>query len=331
MAKGSKSRFVKLFVRILVTAVLLTVVVKRVDLVDLKQSIAGVKLKYLIIVFLLYAFSFWVRSYRFQLILKQLDCSVHTLKIFLASSVTMLYSLVLPGFASTGVKWYILKEHTGEASSVLSSMAYNQISEIAIKVLIGLVAIMFAHPNPSPALLIICAALILAIVLAGALLLNKTTGPPVNRTVRMMFHPFPKIIRQHVDKVFDQLQTFQTAGWRFHANISVVCLVASIIGIYIYIMSAKAAGIHVPCMALAWQCSVVFVLGRLPISIANLGIREMALIEFLAVYGVHKPDALLMSMVIFSGILFMALIGVIYQVIWLFRGRSISRKISDPL
>lgn len=314
-----------LLLRFLVTAVLLGVVVSRVDVEDFWNAVFQVRLRFLLMVFALSVFGFLVRSYRFHLILKILDCSVSTLKVFAVSSVTMLYSLALPGLVSTGVKWYLLKEQTGKASNILSCMAYNQTSEMTVKVLIGLFALAWANPGSGIYVPLICGTVALLIVMLCVFLLNGFTGPKINRAFKVMFRLFPRYIRKNAEKILGQVEAFQTAGWRFHAKMGCICLFVGFIGIFLYICAAKAAGISVPAIALAWQCSVVFVLGKLPISIANIGPREMALTEFLAAYGVSESGAFLMSMVIFSSVLFMAAIGAVYQVTWMFLGRKTSK------
>ncbi len=65
---------------------------------------------------------------------------------------------------------------------------------------------------------------------------------------------------------------------------------------------------------LVWQCSFIYILGRLPISIANLGVREAVLVAGLGVYGVDSSSAVLMSMIIFSNRLVIAGIGAAWQI-----------------
>jgi len=67
---------------------------------------------------------------------------------------------------------------------------------------------------------------------------------------------------------------------------------------------------------LIWLCAIVYVLGKLPISVANLGVREVTLVSLLAAYGVGQPAALLMSMALFSAVLFMAALGAVCQLVW---------------
>jgi hypothetical protein len=62
--------------------------------------------------------------------------------------------------------------------------------------------------------------------------------------------------------------------------------------------------------------AVIYVLGRVPISVANLGVREVILVGLLTIYGVDKSQALLMSMILFSALVVMAIIGAIYQIFW---------------
>jgi len=93
----------------------------------------------------------------------------------------------------------------------------------------------------------------------------------------------------------------------------------TVVGTAIYVFAAKAARIDVPIGVFVWQCSVIFLLGRLPVFIADLGVREATLIGTLALYGVDSSSALLMSMIIFSNRILMALIGAAYQLRWSLR------------
>ena len=62
----------------------------------------------------------------------------------------------------------------------------------------------------------------------------------------------------------------------------------------------------------------------MPISIANLGVREVTLVQFLAFYNVEPSAALLMSMIFFSGTVFMAIVGAAYQILWTFHPEKLT-------
>jgi len=313
---GRNKAIIKLLIRILITVGSLIWVFSRIDLQQIGQAVKNARWGFLIIIWALAIIVFWVRSIKMRFILKRQDCEVKTIKIFGASAVTSLYSLIMPGLLSTGVKWYILKQHTGKGSNVLSSMVYNQATNIVVKVLLGLVAIIVTNPGRQWQLPVICGIITAGIIAASVLLLNRRTGEKINAAMKYVLRPFPKMIRSPAERILEQIKVFQTTGWGFHLMIAGVSLSASLVDVVIYICAARAAGIAVPAAVLVWLSSAVYILGRLPISVANLGVREFTLIEFLALYGVEAPAVLLMSMILFSITVLMAIIGAIYQLCW---------------
>jgi hypothetical protein len=50
-------------------------------------------------------------------------------------------------------------------------------------------------------------------------------------------------------------------------------------------------------------------------------VREATLVTLLAGYGVEESSALLMSMILFSSLIFMAAVGVSYQLYWAIRSK----------
>ena len=112
----------------------------------------------------------------------------------------------------------------------------------------------------------------------------------------------------------DHLGLFQSVGYRFHLMISAIAAITGVIGgTAIYVLAAKAAGIDASPLVLVWLWILVYLLGRLPISIANLGVREATLIGILGFYGIEEPAALLMSLIIFSAKIWVAIAGGICQ------------------
>ncbi len=321
MPEDKTKRVLKLLLRFSVTAALLYLVFSRIDLARLTRSIRNTNYSLLIIVWALAVLACWVRSVKMRLILKKQRCDLATGKIFAASSVMTLYGLVLPGLLSTGVKWYILKQHTHKGSSVLSSMFYNQATDITVKLLTGLAAIIIASPPSYPMLPAVAAVLLALIVLAWMLMLNTWTNKKIRPAVEYLLRPFPQKIQDTAERMFGQLKTFQKTGLKFHLKILAVNLLDTILGFTSFVFAARAAAIYVPAMALVWQASVVYVLGRVPISIANLGVREFTLVEFLALYGIEAPTAILLSMIVFSRTILLAAIGAAFQITWAIRSK----------
>ena len=315
----------KLLIRVLVTAGLLVWVFSQIDLGQFGQAVKTAKWQLLIAVWVLTVIFFWIRSIKMQLILKKQDCKVGIATIFRASTVTSLYSMILPGVLSTGAKWYILKKDSGKGSNVLSSMVYNQLLTMFIMIVFGLAALMITNPvlllktdaNNRWLLPLICGIFLTIIIVIILLLLNSRTGGKINNGFGFLLKSFPLKIRQKGREILDQISTFQAAGAGFHLKIASITTIDTLIGgVIVYILSARAANVTAPVGVLVWICAAICVLGRIPISMANLGVREVTLVGLLGIYGVEKSQALLMSMIIFSSLVFMAVIGAMYQMSW---------------
>ena len=322
LTKKQKS-ILKLIIRVLVTTVLLVWVFTKIDLKQFWQVIRNASWLYLIAVWGLTVVLFWVRSIRMKLMLKKLDCDVSVATIFGASAVTCLYSLVIPGILSTGAKWLILKKGTGKGTNVFSSMVYNQLSTMLVLLIFGLGAL--AITNPSTLVLsdskshyllpIVCVVLLVVVLLVSILLLNGRTGSKIITSFGYLLKPLPEKIRQKGLLTLDQIAFFTTVGTRFHLIIAAHIIITGVGGgVATYILAARCANITtIPTSAFIWLWALIFILGRIPISIANLGVREATLMGLLSIYGVEKSQALLLSMVLFSSIVFIAGIGLIYQ------------------
>lgn len=315
----------KLLVRILITTALLTVVLSRVNLQQFWQTARTTRWPFLLGVWALTATFFWIRGITLQLILRKQGCHVGVTTLFGASAVTSLYSMVMPGILSTGVKWYILRKNTGKGGAVLSGMLYNQFTLFAAMIVLGLIALILTNPSsslpidPEDQWLLpsVCGVLLVATTLVYWLLLSSRTGPGIARVLGSLLKPLPEGLRQKGREVIAQIGVFQTAGVRFHLAIAVITIAAGLlVGVLMYSLAAKAANITISVGVLLWLCSIVFILGRIPISVANLGIREATLVGFLTMYGVEQSAALLMSMILFSALILMAVIGAAYQLVW---------------
>ncbi len=311
-------RIVKLLVRVLITLLLLTWVFTKIDFQQFVDIARKTKWSFLILSWILTLFSFWVMSFTMRLIMKRLDCEVSTGTVFLASAITALYGMILPGILDVSAKWYVLKLHTGKPSHVLSGMVYNQFISILMIVIFGLSALIISNPTSNFKLPLICIFLLIITILCCLLLLNRITGPKVTNFFGSMLNRLPARINNVGQKILDHLSIFQTAEWKFHLQILLLAAFATSLGIIVYVFAAKAAGITVSFGVLVWQSSLIYLLGRLPISVANLGVREITIVGSLTQYGVSAPEALLMSMVVFSNKIIMAILGAIYQIYLVF-------------
>lgn len=321
----------KLLIRIAITTALLIWVFRQEDIQQkFWETLKAARWSSLIAVWALTALYFFINSVKLQVILRKQSCDANVTTIFGASAVASLYGMIVPGILSTVAKWYILRKDTGKGSNVLSSMVYNQLSIMVVMTLFGLIALMVTNPmslllvdtKKAWLLPVLCGVLVAAIALVCLSLLSSRMADKITKALMLLVRPFPSGIRQKAQETLGQIAAFQSAGVRFHLNILCMTVIAGPgLAVLVYIFAARAANVNAPVGVLVWLCAIVYLLGRIPISVANLGVREVTLVGLLRIYGVEESAALLMSMILFSTSVLMAAIGAIYQLYW-----SISTK-----
>ncbi len=315
-------QLLKLFIRILVTTTLLVLAFHKTNLREFWQTIIAANWQYLIGVWAATIFMFLVNSYKLRLILKTQDFDVSVARIFGINAVTTLYGMVMPGMLSWAVKWYLLIKRTGKGAAVFSGLVYNQLSTTVIMMVFGLGTLALTNPVKLGAantknqfiLPFVCVVLLVAVVAGAILLLGKRTGGKIMNAVNYLLRPLPAALRQRAGQVLMQISVFQTLKYRFHFLMALISTIGTVVGgVILYVFAAKAANVNISIMVLVWLWTVIFILQRVPISIANLGVREATITSLLSLYNVEKSSALLMSMLIFSATVFMVGIGAFYQ------------------
>ena len=194
-----RRQIIKYAARLLVGAVLLVWIFSRVDLSHFGETIKATRWPYLVGVWASAVLFFGVQALAMQRVLRKQDCAVSLAGLFGASCATTLYSLVLPGVLSAGVKWYILKQHTGKGSHVLSSMLYNQVMLSAVMAIIGLVGLIVTSstgvllPNATRPWLLpaVCAVVLGLLIAVLILLLNGRTGAAMSCCLALQRAFFP--------------------------------------------------------------------------------------------------------------------------------------------
>lgn len=306
-------RILKLLLRGTVTVGLLGLIFRKIDVDALVQAVRQARWQFVLLSWLAGVLVYWVRSIRLGYILARLGCILPTSRIFRASAIAAVYSLVLPGIVGVGVKWHILRSFTGKAAQVLSAMVYNQCGEVLVRLLVSLVLVAVTNPMGLGWMPVLCLAAAAITVAALLPLFHPRISAGLVRVSNVLLRPLPVVLRAGASKTIESSQVFASAGARFHLNVAGIHVISMLFSAAIYWCCAEAIGISVPATAFIWQASVVYVLGRIPISVANFGVREFTLMGFLSLYGVDAATAVVFSLLVFSNALLMGFIGLLYQ------------------
>jgi len=319
-------RLAKFILRFSVTAGLLIWIFRQIDLEEFWHIVEIAQWKHFVILMVLIVISNWMEAIKMKLILKKQDCNISVNAFFGISAIQVLYALILPGLFSHGLKWFLLKKYTGKGYNVFCSLVYNQLSMMAAR--IGCACIVLTVTNPAKIVFrniesqfllpAVCATLLVVTFLVFLLLLNPKAGGRIISGIGFVLRPFPVKLRYKIKQTLVQLTAFQHVSYRFHFFIGAFNILLYLFIVFsIFGLSAKIVNLSVPMDVFVWLGAIMYFLNLVPVSTANLGIREITLVGILPFYGVEKSAALLMSMVIFfSGFFTSLLVGSVYQIIW---------------
>jgi len=308
-------RLLKFLLSLCVSSALLAYVISKVDFEQMRSAFALLRWPLVAVFWLIAIFALWLVALRLCVILKCQKCPIGINTIFRASFIANLYGFILPGGLSQGVKWYVLKKHTGKGAQVLASMFYNQLATNMMTLAVGLIALMIENPLPQVPLPAIAAGVLIVLVIFSVVLASPTFGATVEGWVLSGLVPkLPDWLGKGLKKFFAQLGMFRTVGTAFHLKIFGMCLISRIIGVVVYVVAAKAANINVPVSVIAWQSSAIYILALLPISLLNIGPRELTLVSTLKIYNISAEYALALSALLFSVRLVQATGGAVCQV-----------------
>jgi uncharacterized membrane protein YbhN (UPF0104 family) len=313
-------KILKFIAKLAVTVALLVWVFSRIDLSQFGTVFKTARWSVLWGVWILAVIVYWLFAVKMRLIMEKLNCPADTHTLFAISMITSLYGMVLPGMVDTSIKWYMLKQHTGKGSNVFTCMVYNQFTTMVVVIMTSLAALAIANPGGGWRLPVICSIIIAAIIVLCLLLLHETTASKVAGIFRFLLTPFPQAVQNIVSTIIKEISTFRTAPRSFHLiQLALAFVSSTVLSSIIYLFAAKAARIDVPLGILVCQCALISILGRLPISVGDLGVREATIVGSLAIYNVDASSALLMSLIIFSIRILLAFIGAIYLLLYTFR------------
>ena len=109
--------------------------------------------------------------------------------------------------------------------------------------------------------------------------LNPRTGIVLTRALERVFRLLPQRLRLKGLELVQQVATFQNAGPAFHLKVVAInALAVLLLGVPAYICAAWAAGISVPPGVFVFLHAGVYVLSKLPVTVANLGLREVTVV-----------------------------------------------------
>jgi uncharacterized protein (TIRG00374 family) len=289
-------------IRAAVFSALLVYLALRVDYAPLWESVKRTH----VWLFLLSVFAGlaarWFMSWQTALAMRLHGAHYSTSSMFSVTLRSLFYGFFLPGdLASAAVKYHKISKLHKQRAETFATIVYLRLINLAILFGVALIAMLLRWPFATRTPLLITALALFACALA----IMTLHMPGVHSTLARIGNSravltLPSWFKTRLMKLFRSMG-------EFHRAPAAVAILIWLSGIFYKLTSslsvwfaAEALGVHVGLLTMLWVQSVIEIVQMLPITLFNFGTREVSLIYLLGLFGTASPDALAISLLLYS-------------------------------
>jgi len=289
----------KLWAKIAISTVILGVLLLRIDIAEVFESLRGLSLGSAALAVFLSGIAIVVAAGKWRLLLPDSPFS-QLLKI---TFVRQFYALVLYGQISGDLaRVYLLgREGVGRYAEVTASVLFDRVTGFLGLMVVTAVALVLSPGAVSPSVVVVV--VVLVIVTLGSLVLLQYE--PVLHRTSLFLQGFATRLGLP-DTAVGHLKRFLEVLHAYSRNPGVTVLSIAVGAAYqllcvgLTAVLARGLGIEVGFVDLCWVFGVISVLLFLPISIGGLGVREGGFVGLLAGLGVAGDQAMALSLACFG-------------------------------
>lgn len=221
---------------------------------------------------------------------------------------TSFYGLFLPGGLAGGAVTFVKYRQYGAGAALsLINIVANKGLTVAAGALLTVSAWSYEFfPGADWIILLFLALCLIApLMLRWSIRVCVWLGNSLTRVFRKRFAGF--VLR--LKHLIGHMQALVQLKWLMLIALLLAAMSQHIVAIASMLTYAVSIDIDITPMALCWVYGVIFLLAQLPISFANIGVREVSMVLLLQPYGISAAEATAWSILMYSGPLLCALIG----------------------
>lgn len=237
--------------------------------------------------------------------------TVSVIRAFVVNTIAGFYSLFLPGGQAAGavVKWHALSRPNGSGTGVLATMFFVRVINTLFVLVTGVAAVLIENPFGLKHIFAVAVALIVLLAASTALLLQGRVGDRIESLAERGPRWIPAFAVRGAARVLRSFARFRSLSPRQTAIVLFVPFAAQVGSVFLFTSAARALHLDIPLVAQVWIIAVVYLIQSIPASSSGLGIREGAFVLLLPRYGVDRPQALALSLLLFGYNLLLSLAG----------------------
>lgn len=284
---------------------LLALIFTQLPLTDLSEALRSVAPCTLAVGILIGLGTRFVAAARMWQIMRRLGLPTSVFEIYGINLRSSYFSFFLPGnLAGGAARWYLLKRRGSGGADAFVGIFFDRLTETASLVAIGFAAsLTVGDMTGGAALQITFMGLFASILTLQAAVFNARFLTHARRLATWLRLDRRALFTRIFDALAESSSAFHALPLVWHGRLWTASLISHAFGTVSYYFLARAAGLELALVDLAWIRSAVAMISLLPLTFAGLGVREGVMIVLLAGYGVSTVDA-----VAFSLLLFLALV-----------------------
>jgi len=303
-------------IKISLSCLILFVLVTQIGWQRIVGSLKDVDLTFVAIAWGVALIGRWQEAFHMSLVLKGVETTLSTGRVFLAGSLSAFYGLFVPGdLLASYAKWADLSSATGKKSLTLSAMVYNRVTLILPWLLFGTLSLWFL--NLFQGLLsgvILVSFVFLVVVIFFLFLTGNSYSSLMQFWNRYVSSRIPGLFRLKINFFLESLALLTRLPVGYHIKHLIHSGLIAVIFLFSFVLMTLAVPIIAPLFVLCAVRSLLTFVRLLPIAFSGLGIREGVLVLVLTQYGVEASDAFVLGLLMFTHSIMYATIGGVYQI-----------------
>jgi uncharacterized protein (TIRG00374 family) len=276
---------------------ILVVILYLFDANDVLATMANAEIGSLLIAVGLALSSQFFSAMRLHRLVVLQDIALSLGRIFLIGLSAVFYGLIVPGgtLAALAVR-FVQLSRDARVESVAAALIVDRVIATAFLIVVGTIAIAFDKTEPLWAS-VIAAGIIFS---AGSFVFGRRfilrsidrLDDASRRDSHSRMHGF-------AERIGGAFLKYSTVGSGQILIVLAVSLLAHLCGCLTYFTIAKSMGLNIAFLSICWIRSGMILSTMIPVSVAGLGLREVAAIALLVPLGVGEAQAIGFSILIF--------------------------------
>lgn len=303
----------KIFIRVLVSALLIGFFFARVDITKVSLSFSTLSFPIIFLSAGLYLLAFFEASLKWKILLPEYSARA----LFKFNLIGLFYSTILPGqISGEVVKAYRLSRNSAEAEKIAASVWVDKITGLLGLFLVGIVGVVFTPtflPQGLSFLVFLSAFLCFFLLFFIRFqwcgnFISKVLQRISTKSIRWQAHASHLLL-------FISLWREYVAGRRVMFLSVLAGALFQVLAVIIAMVLSHAIGISVSFWDWCWIWGVLATALLLPITIGGLGVRDGVLVGILVWLHASPESALTLSLSLFGVQIFGAAIGGVLEAI----------------